>query len=130
MNYAMTTPAAFEVAAKRARARIAKSKAASAERTPEPASPPCSLALAACSLPVSSAEALCTGWLERADEFRKTAKSDRNRCDYVALANNDAAAQMLEACASDLRRELARAIKRQPRENAELSNDRERKTKS
>lgn len=79
------------------------------------AAPSGALGVATGSLPVSSAEALCRVWQNREQSHQGAAVAEQfsasgdMRHTYAANAYRD--------CVAMLRREMARAIKRQPEEN-------------
>lgn len=91
----------------------------SAERTPEVASPPCSLALATCSLPVASAEALIRDWeiCVRSYERWRMDADHKGQLDWKARYQN--VIDAYNHCIAGLRRQVEAANVRQPEENAE-----------
>ena len=76
-------------------------------------------AVATCSLPVSSAEALIYSWNHAAstrEDLALKCRTEGNIDDAIPLEN---AANAYRRCAGELRRKLVAATERQPEENAD-----------
>lgn len=74
-------------------------------------------AVATCSLPVLSAEALCCEWEEKARDYQRLS----GPCDEAGKIKFTAIADTFWACAAGLRRQMEATTERQPEENTKGS---------